>query len=81
MAKRKWDAKEYGSGWSAKQIADDMTDMEQQGWGVFKISETNDRYEISRYPSEDLGLNDGDHISASCMTRVWYVSPTRTSKS
>jgi hypothetical protein len=72
MAGQQWKAKEYFEGWTAQEIADDITAMERSGWAVEKITEAPSSYEISRMGSEIPGLNDGDSVDIRLRTRVWY---------
>ena len=72
MTKYVWKLKDYGSGWSAREISDDMTDLGRGGWEVNHINSIPERYEISRMPSEIFGLNDGDSISMTSKMRVLF---------
>ena len=67
-----WKLKDYGSGWSAREISDDMNDLARGGWDVNHINSIPERYEISRMPSEIFGLNDGDSISMTSTMRVVF---------
>ena len=72
MTKHVWKLKDYGSGWSAREISDDMNDLARGGWEVNHINSIPERYEISTMPSEIFRLNDGDSISMTSMMRVVF---------
>ena len=72
MTKYVWKLKDYGSGWSAREISADMNDLGRGGWEVNHINSIPERYEISTMPSEIFRLNDGDSISMTSMMRVVF---------
>jgi hypothetical protein len=72
MTKHDWKLKDYGSGWSASEISDDMNKLASDGWEVHQSMSIPDRYEMSRMPSEVSGLNDGDSISMTSTMRLLF---------
>jgi len=72
MTKHAWKLRDYGSGWSAREISDDMNDLARGGWEVNHINSIPEGYEISKMPSEVSGLNDGDSISMTSTMRVVF---------
>ena len=74
MAKgRVYEVKDYGSGWDAAAISNDMTARASQGWDVLHVVSMPQSYEVSRYPDETPGLNDGDSVTFHSTTRVVFV--------
>ena len=67
-----WKLKDYGSGWSAREISDDMNDLARGGWEVNHINSIVEGYKISRMPNDISGLNDGDSISMTSTMRVVF---------
>ena len=72
MAKSVWKIKDYGSGWSADEISNDMNKLAQDRWEVHQMMWTTNDFRVSRYPDPLPGLNDGDHVYVSAMMRVVF---------
>ena len=72
MTKHAWKLRDYGSGWSAREISDDMNDLARGGWEVNHINSIVEGYKISRMPNDISGLNDGDSISMTSTMRVVF---------
>jgi len=72
MTKRAWKVNDYGSGWSAAEISDDMNDLARDGWEVNHSMSIPECYEISRRPDPVSGLNDGDSMSMTSTMRVVF---------
>ena len=73
MPKNKtYEVKDYGAGWTAREITSDMNDMSRQGYEVQQTLLINPQYEVSRYPDPVPGLNDGDRISSASTMKVIY---------
>lgn len=68
-----YEVKDYGSGWTAKEITNDMNDKGRHGYEVQQTLLINPQYEVSRYPDPVPGLNDGDRISSASTMRVIYT--------
>ena len=74
MPKNKtYEVKDYGSGWTAKEITHDMNDKGRLGYEVQQTFLIDPQYEVSRHPDPLPGLNDGDRISSASTMRVIYA--------
>jgi hypothetical protein len=72
MTKHVWKLKDYGSGWSASEISDDMNKLASDGWEVHQSMSIPDRYEISIFDNSVSGFNDGDSISMTSTMRLLF---------
>jgi hypothetical protein len=72
MTKHVWKLKDYGSGWSASEISDDMNKLASDGWEVHQSMSIPDRYEISIFDDSVSGFNDGDSISMTSTMRLLF---------
>jgi len=63
---------DFGDGWAADSIADEMSKVASDGWTVIKIMSSPTRYEVSRLPDDVPGLNDGDSVSVASSMRVVF---------
>ena len=63
---------DFGDGWAADSIADEMSKVASDGWAVIKIMSIPVCYEISRFSDPMPGLNDGDSVSVSSSMRVVF---------
>lgn len=70
MTRSKWKLKDYGSGWSANEISDDLNKLSSEGWEMYKTLSIPESYEISRFPDKVPGLNDGDSVGMKFTLRV-----------
>ena len=52
MTNHAWKLKDYGSGWSAREISDDMNDLARGGWEVNHINSILEGYDISKMPTD-----------------------------
>ena len=74
MPKNKtYEVKDYGAGWTAREITSDMNEMGRKGYEVQQTLLIDTQYEVSRYPDPLPGLNDGDRISTVSTMRLIYV--------
>jgi hypothetical protein len=55
MTKYAWKLKDYGSGWNASEISDDMNKLASDGWEVRQSMSIPKCYEVSRRPDPYLG--------------------------
>jgi len=67
-----YEVMDYGDRWDANAISHDMTTRASKGWEVLQVLTIPQRYEVSRYPDNAPGLNDGDSVIASATMRVVY---------
>ena len=72
MTKHAWKLKDYGSGWDASEISDDMNKLASDGWEVHQSMSIPECYEVSRRPDPVSGLNDGDSVSMTSTMRVLF---------
>ena len=63
---------DFGDGWAADSIADEMSKVASDGWAVIKIMSIPAHYEVSRFPDSMSGLDDGDSVSVSSSMRVVF---------
>jgi hypothetical protein len=63
---------DFGDGWAADSIADEMSKVASDGWAVIRIMSIPVCYEISRLPDPMPGLNDGDRVSVASSMRVVF---------
>ena len=72
MAKYIWLVKDYGSGWDANDITNDINKLATDGWEVHSILPISARYEVSKYSANLPGLNDGDQVSMNSTMRAVF---------
>jgi hypothetical protein len=72
MTKHAWKFKDYGFGWGACGISDDMNKLVSDGWEVHQSMSIPEFYEVSRRLDLVSGLNDEDSVSMSSRMRVLF---------
>lgn len=72
MTKYAWKLKDYGSGWNASEISDDMNKLASDGWEVHQSMSIPEFYEVSRRLDLVSGLNDEDSVSMGSRMRVLF---------
>ena len=70
MTKYKWKLKDYGSGWNASEISDDLNKLSSEEREMYQALSISESYEISRFPCTVPGLNDGDSVAIRSTLRV-----------
>lgn len=73
MKVKEYVMKEYGAGWTAEQISDELTELAKKGLVVERFEVTPCRLEVSREPGPVPGLNDGDSVSIDHTIRFLLV--------
>ena len=73
MAKNNtYEVKDYDAYQHASAISNDLNKQAGAGWEVYQIMSIPQSYEVSRYPAETPGLNDGDSVTFVTTMRVVY---------
>ena len=74
MPKNKtYEVKDYGAGWTAREITSDMNDMGRQSYKAQQTFMIDLQYKFSRHPDPLHGLNIGDSVSRESRRRAIYA--------